>query len=99
MMHILADGPAILLRGLIKFYQYVVSPIIGPRCRYLPTCSEYAAEAVERHGAVAGGWLALKRLGRCHPWGGSGLDPVPDDCSGKTCDHHHARGHTASHSS
>lgn len=73
------DPVAGLLRGLIRAYQWVVSPIMGPRCRYLPTCSEYAAEAVARHGSLRGGWLAVKRIGRCHPWGGSGYDPVPGD--------------------
>jgi putative membrane protein insertion efficiency factor len=65
------------LRALIRFYQLFISPVLGPSCRYLPSCSEYAAEAIERHGALAGTWLALKRLARCHPWGGSGYDPVP----------------------
>ena len=63
----------------IRFYQLVISPVIGPRCRYTPTCSEYAIEAIERHGAGQGGMMALKRLFSCHPWGGSGYDPVPDD--------------------
>jgi putative membrane protein insertion efficiency factor len=67
----------ILLRGLIRGYQLLVSPVLGPSCRYLPSCSEYAAEAILRHGALAGSWLAVKRLARCHPWGGSGYDPVP----------------------
>jgi putative membrane protein insertion efficiency factor len=68
----------LLLRALIRGYQLLISPLLGPSCRYLPSCSEYASEAVERHGALAGGWIALKRLARCHPWGGSGYDPVPD---------------------
>jgi putative membrane protein insertion efficiency factor len=68
----------LLLRGLIRSYQLLVSPVLGPSCRYLPTCSDYAAEAIERHGALAGTWLALRRLARCHPWGGSGYDPVPE---------------------
>ena len=68
----------ILLRGLIRGYQLFVSPMLGPSCRYLPSCSDYAAEAIERHGAPVGAWLALKRLARCHPWGGSGYDPVPE---------------------
>jgi putative membrane protein insertion efficiency factor len=66
-----------LLRGLIRVYQLVLSPVIGPRCRHLPTCSEYAAEAIELHGPGRGVWLAVRRLARCHPWGTSGYDPVP----------------------
>ena len=66
----------ILLR-LILFYQYALSPMLPPRCRYQPTCSQYAIEAVRKYGALKGGWLAAKRIGRCHPWGGSGYDPVP----------------------
>ena len=62
---------------LIRGYQYLVSPLIGPCCRYQPTCSHYAIEALRRHGPIAGGWLALRRLVRCHPWGGFGYDPVP----------------------
>ena len=67
-----------VLRGLVRAYQLFLSPLLGPRCRYLPTCSDYAIEALGRHGALAGSWLALRRLLRCHPWGGSGYDPVPD---------------------
>jgi putative membrane protein insertion efficiency factor len=67
-----------LLRGLIRCYQLLISPMLGPSCRYLPSCSDYAAEAIERHGALAGSWLAMRRLARCHPWGGSGYDPVPE---------------------
>ena len=67
----------LLLRGLIRGYQLFISPVLGPSCRYLPSCSDYAAEAILRHGTLAGSWLALKRLARCHPWGGSGYDPVP----------------------
>ena len=62
---------------LIRGYQYLISPLIGPCCRYQPTCSQYAVEALRRHGPIAGGWLALRRLVRCHPWGGFGYDPVP----------------------
>jgi hypothetical protein len=68
----------LLLRGLIRSYQLLISPVLGPSCRYLPSCSDYAAEAIERHGALAGTWLAVRRLARCHPWGGSGYDPVPE---------------------
>lgn len=66
-----------VLSGLIRGYQLVLSPLIGPRCRHLPSCSEYAIEALETHGALRGGWLAARRILRCHPWGTSGYDPVP----------------------
>jgi len=82
----------LLLHGLIRGYQLLVSPLLPAACRYLPTCSEYAQEAIERHGAVAGCWLALRRLARCHPWGGSGYDPVPpaaDHAGGVSCRHPH----------
>ena len=68
---------AAILRFFVRVYQYAISPVLGPRCRYQPTCSDYASEALGTHGAIAGGWLALKRFGRCHPWGGHGYDPVP----------------------
>ena len=66
-----------LMLGLIRAYQLLLSPFMQPACRYTPTCSQYAREAISRHGACAGGWLAVKRLARCHPWGGMGDDPVP----------------------
>ena len=66
-----------LLLGLIRLYQLTLSPWLGVQCRYQPTCSKYAAEALEQHGVRRGAWLAAKRLGRCHPWGRSGYDPVP----------------------
>lgn len=62
----------------VKLYQVMISPLLPPSCRYYPSCSAYAIEALERHGALRGGWLTLCRLARCHPWGGSGLDPVPE---------------------
>ncbi|MGE0120887.1 MAG: membrane protein insertion efficiency factor YidD [Dongiaceae bacterium] len=74
--------------GLIRLYQYGLSPVLPRTCRYLPTCSDYAREAIERHGAMRGGWLALRRLLRCHPWGGHGYDPVPDPV-GPSCPHPH----------
>ena len=66
-----------LLHWLIRFYQIAISPLLGPRCRYIPTCSQYSLEAVHMHGAARGTWLAARRICRCHPWGGSGYDPVP----------------------
>lgn len=66
-----------LLIGLVRLYQYLISPLLGPRCRFHPSCSHYAIEAVETHGAWRGGWLALRRLLRCHPWHPGGYDPVP----------------------
>ncbi len=72
-----------VLRGLIRGYQLFLSPLLPPSCRYLPSCSEYAAEAIARHGAWRGTWLALLRLLRCHPWGGSGYDPVPPQVRGR----------------
>ncbi len=61
----------------IRFYQLAISPMLPPSCRYVPTCSQYAVEALRKHGPVKGLWLAVKRILRCHPWGGSGYDPVP----------------------
>ena len=62
---------------LIGFYQKVISPLTPPSCRFQPTCSAYAIEAIETHGVLRGGWLAVRRIARCHPWGGHGFDPVP----------------------
>ena len=61
----------------IRFYQVAISPMLGARCRYQPTCSHYAVGAITEWGVLKGGWMALKRIGRCHPWGGFGPDPVP----------------------
>jgi uncharacterized protein len=66
-----------ILLMLIRFYRKAISPFTPPSCRFMPTCSGYAEEAIGRYGAGRGGWLALRRLVRCHPWGGSGYDPVP----------------------
>lgn len=65
-------------RWLIQFYRLFISPMLGPRCRFFPSCSVYALEALEQHSLGFALWLIVKRLGRCHPWGGSGYDPVPD---------------------
>lgn len=69
---------ATVMGALIRAYQLCVSPFMAPRCRFLPTCSDYAHEALHVHGIATGGWLALRRLCRCHPWGGSGYDPIPE---------------------
>jgi len=69
--------PGLLLILLIRIYQYTLSPYIGRSCRYTPTCSVYSIEAIKKHGAIKGGWLAAKRIGSCNPWGGSGYEPVP----------------------
>ena len=68
-----------VLIALIRGYQLFVSPVLGPRCRHLPSCSEYAGEAISLHGPLRGGWLGLRRFARCNPWGSSGYDPVPAD--------------------
>lgn len=68
---------AVLLNALITLYRVMVSPWLGVNCRYQPTCSAYAQEAILRHGPVKGLWLAARRVSRCHPWGGHGYDPVP----------------------
>ncbi|MFV0334866.1 MAG: membrane protein insertion efficiency factor YidD [Tropicimonas sp.] len=79
----------------IRFYRMVFSPWVGNSCRYQPTCSAYALDALARHGALKGGWLAARRIARCHPWGSSGYDPVPGADPEHECRHHdhdHDRG-------
>lgn len=66
-----------LLRAPIRGYQIAISPLLGPRCRFHPSCSHYALEALERHGVLRGLWLAIRRIGRCHPLHAGGFDPVP----------------------
>jgi len=78
MRQYLAAAPKRLAIGLILLYRYSLASVLGQRCRYFPSCSEYGLEAVQRHGALAGSWLAAKRIARCHPWGGWGYDPVPE---------------------
>jgi len=80
--------------GLIRFYQYFISPFWPGVCRYGPSCSEYGREAIERHGLLRGGWLTARRLLRCHPWGGSGYDPVPASRHHEK-PHHHVKPATA----
>lgn len=65
------------LVALVRFYQRYISSLTPPSCRYTPTCSQYTVEALQKHGLLKGGWLALKRIASCNPWGGSGYDPVP----------------------
>jgi len=73
-LFIILSYPFILL---IKFYQYVVSPMMGPKCRYTPSCSQYTIDAFKKHGIIKGSWLGIKRISSCRPGGGSGYDPVP----------------------
>jgi putative membrane protein insertion efficiency factor len=63
--------------GLIRLYQLLVSPILGPKCRFTPSCSQYGVQALKKYGLFKGGWLTVKRIARCNPWGGHGYDPVP----------------------
>jgi uncharacterized protein len=72
------------LRAAVRIYQLTISPLVLPSCRFLPTCSEYAIEAIARRGTIPGLGLALWRLARCNPWGGSGYDPVPDPGDGSS---------------
>ena len=69
---------ALIMRGLIRAYQLLLSPVLPASCRFEPSCSAYGMEAIRRHGAIKGGWLTARRLMRCHPWGGWGYDPVPE---------------------
>ena len=78
-----------LFLKLIRFYQRSISPLTPPACRFSPTCSEYAVQAIERFGVLKGGWLAIKRILRCNPWGGHGYDPVPEKKENNTSRHHH----------
>ena len=66
-----------IILSLLRLYQLLVSPFLPPSCRFTPSCSCYAVEAIEQHGVIRGAWLAIKRLGRCHPWHEGGYDPVP----------------------
>ena len=74
------------LIGLVRLYQLAISSWTPPTCRFDPTCSAYAIEALQKHGALRGSWLAACRIARCHPWGGQGFDPVPDRRGGSRAD-------------
>ncbi|WP_353978817.1 membrane protein insertion efficiency factor YidD [Salinicola endophyticus] len=90
---------AALMTGMIQGYRYLISPLLGPRCRFWPTCSSYALEAIRLHGPWRGGWLTLKRLSKCHPLHPGGVDPVPEPrhrCSGAR---HHSPGAASHHAS
>ena len=78
-----------IISFLIKCYRYAISPYLPRTCRYEPTCSAYALEALEKHGALKGTWLSIKRVGRCHPFVAGGYDPVPET----RCDHRHSHAH------
>ncbi len=76
-MNILKKIIVFVLVGIVRFYQRAISPLYPATCRYTPTCSQYMIDAIKEHGIFKGTWMGLKRIGRCHPWGGSGYDPVP----------------------
>ena len=77
---------AACLLVVVRTYRTLVSPLLGARCRFQPTCSAYAEESLKRYGGVKGGWLAVKRIARCHPWGGSGYDPLPERVEQERCE-------------
>ncbi|MFY0676836.1 MAG: membrane protein insertion efficiency factor YidD [Neptuniibacter sp.] len=85
MISFLKKIPSNILIGLVYLYQYLISPIIGPRCRFYPTCSTYMIEAIKTHGPIKGTLLGLKRVSRCHPYNDGGYDPVPP--KKRTCEH------------
>ncbi|MEP4380104.1 MAG: membrane protein insertion efficiency factor YidD [Alphaproteobacteria bacterium] len=89
--------PVLLLKGLILVWQWVLSPVLGANCRYQPSCSHYAAEALSRHGAVRGSWMAARRILSCNPWSGAGYDPVPGAhaCAGHEHTEHEQTPHGA----
>ncbi len=87
--------PQLLVIGVLRVYQSVISPMTGPSCRYYPSCSQYALIAVQRHGALRGTWLALRRLARCHTWTAGGIDDVPPVRQPKTSAHTHGHAERA----
>lgn len=89
MIKLLNTAASKLLTLLLRFYQLAISPMLGPRCRFYPSCSNYALEAIRVHGAGRGSWLAARRVCRCHPWNAGGLDPVPAKNSPTACGCNH----------
>lgn len=77
LMRVVVEAPKALAMFLIRVYQRVISPAFPPSCRFTPTCSTYALTSIGRYGLIKGGWLAIKRIARCHPWSSGGFDPVP----------------------
>ena len=75
---LISEGLKWVLKGVVRLYQLLISPWLGQNCRYEPTCSAYALTALERFGPLQGSWIAVKRIARCHPFGGTGYDPVPE---------------------
>ncbi|WP_106478179.1 membrane protein insertion efficiency factor YidD [Phytohalomonas tamaricis] len=88
-LQFIAKTATAVLVAVVKGYQYGISPLLGPRCRFWPTCSYYAIEALRTHGPLSGSWLTLKRLGKCHPFHAGGVDPVPPAKSSHCCTGHH----------
>ncbi|MEH6754528.1 MAG: membrane protein insertion efficiency factor YidD [Alphaproteobacteria bacterium] len=86
-MTFLSRTSVLFLKIPIWFWQWVISPVVGTNCRYAPSCSHYAIEALTRHGPFKGAWLAARRLTSCNPWGGAGYDPVPENCGHKSHSH------------
>lgn len=86
---VLRSLPALVLVALVRAYQLLVSPLLGPTCRFYPSCSSYAVQALRRHGALRGSWLTVRRLARCNPWNPGGVDHVPPRRSGPDDPHDH----------
>jgi putative membrane protein insertion efficiency factor len=85
-LRLVANLPRRGLLALIAFYRFAISPLLGPHCRFHPTCSAYAAQALREHGLLRGSWLAVRRILRCHPYHPGGLDPVPPASAGRSAD-------------